>query len=336
MTHPTLLGPWVRRFLLAHLVGERNLARHTQRSDRDVLVLLLPFIADFVHQSVDQLQIDDITAEHVRLFLHDVEQRRHCSVTTRNQRLAAIHALARFIGQRSPEHIAWGGQLRTIPFKKTAQTPITSLEKAAMDALLGALDRRTAQGRRDYGLLLFLSNTGARADEAAQLRLRDLRLGQVPQREPSSVELWGKGNKRRPCPLWPHTASELTTRIEGREPTEHVFLNRCGRPITRFGIHTLVERYARRVAVPMPRLANKRVSPHTIRHTTATHLLCAGVDINTIRAWLGHVSLNTTNIYAETDLEMKAKALAQCEVMEPHATAPWREDKSLRTFLQSL
>src|SRR5262249_54442858 len=155
-------------------VDERNLARNTQRSYRDVLVLLLPFIADFVHKSVDQLQIDDLTAEHVRRFLHDVEQRRHCSVTTRNQRLAAIHALARFIGQRSPEHIAWCGQLRTIPFKKTAQTPITYLEKAEMDALLGAPDRRTAQGRRDYGLLLFLYNTGARADEAAQLRIRDL------------------------------------------------------------------------------------------------------------------------------------------------------------------
>jgi site-specific recombinase XerD len=336
MTDPAPLGPWVRRFLLEYLVGERNLARHTQRSYRDALVLLLPFIADHVHKSVDQLQIDDLTAEHVRLFLHDVEQRRQCSVTTRNQRLAAIHALARFIGQRSPEHIAWCGQLRAIPFKKAAQTPITYLEKAEMDALLGAPDRRTAQGRRDYGLLLFLYNTGARADEAAQLRIRDLWLGQGPQREPSSVELWGKGNKRRRCPLWPHTASELITRIEGRAPTEHVFLNRCGRPITRFGIHTLVERYAQRVAVQMPHLADKRVSPHTIRHTTATHLLRAGVDINTIRAWLGHVSLNTTNLYAETDLEMKAKALAQCEVMEPNATAPWREDKGLMTFLQSL
>ena len=265
MTDPTPLGPWVRRFLLEYLVGERNLARNTQRSYRDALVLL-PFIADHVHKSVDQLPIDDITAEHVRRFLHDLEQRRQCRVTTRNQRLAAIHALARFIGQRSPEPIAWCGQLRTIPFKKAAQAPITYLEKAEMDALLGAPDRRTAQGQRDYGLLLFLYNTGARADEAAQLRIRDLWLGQGPQRELSSVELWGKGNKRRRCPLWPHTASALTTRIAGRAPTEHVFLNRCGRPITRFGIHTLVERYAKRAAVQMPRLADKRVSPHTIRH----------------------------------------------------------------------
>src|SRR5437016_841602 len=226
MTDPTPLGPWVRRFLLEHLVGERNLARNTQRSYRDALVLLLPFIADHVHKSVDQLQIDDITAEHVRLFLHDLEQRRHCSVTTRNQRLAAIHALARFIGQRSPEHIVWCGQLRTIPCKKAAQTPITSLEKAEMDALLGAPDRRTAQGRRDYGLLLFLYNTGARADEAAQLRIRDLRLAHAPRRDHSSVQIRGKGNKLRFCPLWPHTVEELDALVREKAPTAHVFMNR--------------------------------------------------------------------------------------------------------------
>jgi len=336
MTDHTKLGPWVRRFLLEHLVGERNLARNTQRSYRDTLVLLIPFLADKVRKPVDHLLIDDVTAEHVRLFLQDVEQRRRCSVTTRNQRLAVIHALARFIGQQSPEYIAWCGQLRAIPFKKAAQTPITYLEKAEMEALLAAPDRTTAQGRRDYALLLFLYNTGARADEAAQLRIGDLHLAHVPQRDHSSVELWGKGNKLRRCPLWPHTANELAARIAGRAPTAHVFLTRCGQPITRFGIHTLVERYANRVAATMPGLAAKRVSPHSIRHTTATHLLRAGVDINTIRAWLGHVSLNTTNIYAETDLEMKAKALAHCEVPEPKPTNRWREDKDLMAFLQSL
>ena len=148
--------------------------------------------------------------------------------------------------------------------------------------------------------------------------------------------MFAKGNKQRLCPLWPHTASELTAAIGARAPTEHVFLNRCGQPITRFGIHTLVERYVERVAAKMPGLAAKRVSPHSIRHTTATHLLRAGVDINTIRAWLGHVSVDTTNIYAETDLEMKAKALACCEVKETQRTKRWREDTGLMTFLRSL
>lgn len=332
MTDNTKLGPWVRRFLLEHLVGERNLARNTQRSYRDTLVLLIPFIARQASQAVDRLLIEHLSAERARLFLEYLEQQRQCSVTTRNQRLAAIHALANFIGQRSPEHIQWCAEIRAIPFKKAASRQITYLEKAEMDALLAAPDRTTAQGQRDYGLLLFLYNTGARADEAAQLKIGNLQL----VREGSSVELHGKGNKLRRCPLWPHTAAELAPRIEGRAVTEAVFLNRCGQPITRFGIHTLVERYAAKVVVKMPTLATKRVSPHSIRHTTATHLLRAGVDINTIRAWLGHVSLDTTNIYAEADLEMKAKALAHCEVIEPKPIKRWRENKDLMAFLRSL
>lgn len=335
MTDNAKLGPWVRRFLMEHLVGERNLARNTQHSYRDTLVLLIPFIAAQVRQPVDQLRIEQVTAERVRGFLQDLEQRRRCGVTTRNQRLAVIHALARFIGQKSPEHLEWCGQIRAIPFKKAASRSITYLEKAEIDALLAAPDRQTAQGQRDYGVLLFLYNTGARADEAAQLRIGDLDLAHAP-RNASSVQLHGKGNKRRHCPLWPHTAAELAARIEGRAPTEPVFLNRCGQPITRFGIHAMVERYARQVSATMPGLAAKRVSPHSIRHTTATHLLRAGVDLNTIRAWLGHVSLNTTTLYAETDLEMKAKALAHCEVTAPKPIKRWREDKDLMGFLRSL
>jgi site-specific recombinase XerD len=128
----------------------------------------------------------------------------------------------------------------------------------------------------------------------------------------------------------------LTALVRGRDPTEPVFLNRCGRPITRFGIHTLVERSATRAAVQVTSLAAKRVSAHTIRHTTATHLLRARVDINTIRAWLGHVSLATTNVYAEVDLEMKAKALAKCEVDGQLSGRPWKEDGGLMDFLRTL
>jgi integrase/recombinase XerD len=124
--------------------------------------------------------------------------------------------------------------------------------------------------------------------------------------------------------------------VQERAPSEHVFLNRSGRPITRFGIHALVERYVVRVAKDVPSLTAKRVSPHTIRHTTATHLLRSGVDINTIRAWLGHVSLTTTNVYAAVDLEMKAKALANCEVVAEKDGAPWTEDKGLMEFLRNL
>jgi site-specific recombinase XerD len=136
--------------------------------------------------------------------------------------------------------------------------------------------------------------------------------------------------------LWASTVSELLPLIAKRGASERVFLNRRRQPLTRFGIHSLVKRYAARVAIKLPLIAKKRVSPHTIRHTTATHLLRAGNDINTIRGWLGHVSVDTTNVYADVDLEMKAKALATCEIKEEKRKTPWREDKGLMEFLRTL
>jgi site-specific recombinase XerD len=331
MNDLTLLGPWVRRFLLEHVIAERNLARNTQRSYRDALTLMIPFVAGKLRQTVDRLTVMDVSADMVRLFLADLEEARQCTITTRNQRLAAVHALARFVGEHSPEHIAWCGQIRSVPFKKANKAVIPYLDKPQMDALLAAPDRQTAQGRRDHALLLFLYNSGTRAEEAAQLLVGELALAGA------SVKIRGKGGKERHCPLWPSTVAELTALIADRTPTAPVFLNRCGHQITRFGIHTLVERYVRKAQVQMPSLATKRISPHTIRHTTATHLLRAGVDINTVRAWLGHVSLDTTNIYAEIDLETKSKALAKCEVGEvPKPKSRWRENPELMAFLRSL
>jgi site-specific recombinase XerD len=340
MTDPTLLGSFVRRFLLEHLITDLNLARNTQRSYRDTLVLLLPYLSAQTRKAPEKLRVEDLSAELLRKFLLHLEEERRCSISTRNQRLAAIHALAQFIGLSSPEQIVWSGQIRAVPFKKAAQTQIAYLEKAEMDALLAAPDRQTAQGRRDHALLLFLYNSGARADEAAQLTIADLQIAAGSTRHASLATLHGKGNKSRRCPLWPQTTEALAPLIEGRAKTERVFLNRRGEPLTRFGIHTMVERYAQRLSPALPTLKDKRVSPHVIRHTTATHLLRAGVDINTIRAWLGHVSLKTTNVYAEVDLEMKAKALACCEVNSnaPNETAAkrWKEDKDLMEFLRTL
>jgi integrase/recombinase XerD len=336
MTDPSLLGPWVRRFLLEYLIGERNLARNTQQSYRDTLRLLLPFTAHNAGRQIDRLRIEDLTADRLRAFLQEVEEKRGCGAATRNQRLAAIHSLAHFIGRHSPEHIEWCGQLRVVPFKKAPVVPVSYLEKLEMDALLAAPDVSTTQGCRDQSLLLFLYNTGARADEAAHVLISDLHLGLTPERDPSAVLLRGKGNKLRHCPLWAKTVNSLRPLVRSRDPQEHVFLNRRGQPLTRFGIHALVERYAVKVATNLPSVAKKRVSPHTIRHTTATHLLRSGVDINTIRAWLGHVSLSTTNIYAEVDLEMKAKAMANCEVKGEEEPKPWGEDAGLMEFLRGL
>jgi len=336
MPDTDLLSPWVRRFLLEHLVAERNLARNTQASYRDALQQFLPFISRAAHRRIERLRVEDVSPARTRAFLQDLEKTRGCGIATRNQRLAAIHSLARFIGLHSPEHLQWAGQIRSIGSKKVARPLIGYLEKDELDALLKAPDRRTAQGRRDSAVLLFLYNTGARADEVAQVQIGDLELGAAPERDVSSVLLRGKGNKLRRCPLWPKTVDQLRPLLGRRAASEHVFLNRRGQPLTRFGIHALVERHAARVATTLPSVAKKRVSPHTIRHTTATHLLRSGVDINTIRAWLGHVCLSTTNVYAEVDLQMKAKALVNCEIKDGEPKKPWRKNPAIMEFLRTL
>lgn len=156
MRDHNLLGPWVRRFLLEHIVAERNLARNTQISYRDTLALLLPFIARNSSKDVDRLVVDDVSSDRVRAFLDHVESERKCSVATRNHRLAAIHSLARFVGTSAPEHVAWCSAVRSVPFKKASRAVIGYLEKDELDALLRVPDRNTVLGARDYALLLFL------------------------------------------------------------------------------------------------------------------------------------------------------------------------------------
>lgn len=336
MNSQDFLSPWIKRFLLEYLISIKNLSLNTQHSYRDTFRLCLPFISKQVKKPIDKLNIHDMSADKVKKFLLLLESERKCSLATRNQRLAAIYAFVNFVGLNSPEHLEWCRQIKQIPFKKTKKNLITYLEKTEMDALLNAPDQKTTQGKRDYALLLFLYNTGARADEVAQLIIADLNIANATKRDFSTVIIKGKGNKLRRCPLWQQTAVELLELIDKRALSANVFLNRYGQPLTRFGIHTMVKRYVKQLTHQYPSLSKKRISPHTIRHTTATHLLRAGVDINTIRAWLGHVSINTTNIYAEVDLEMKAKALACCEVIVNKHTATWRENKDLMSFLDAL
>lgn len=332
MTDRSPLAPWVRRFLMEHLVAERNLARNTQLSYRDTLTLLLPFASRLAAVSIDALSVPDLSPNCVRAFLEHVERDRGCGGATRNVRLSAVHSLAHFIGMRCPEHLAWCAEVHAIPFKKTAKTIVQYLEKPELDALLRAPDRSTHLGIRDHALLLFLYNSGARADEAARLTVGRLELGTS-----ASVRILGKGNKWRVCPLWPATVKVLRPLVADRSSDDPVFRGRTGESLTRFGIHRLVTVYAQAASKTAPTLAAKRVSPHSLRHTTAVHLLRAGVDINTIRAWLGHVSLDTTNIYAEIDLEMKAKALASVDITDL-PTAPRRSpsQQPLLTFLQQL
>jgi len=332
-------GPFVRRFLLEEVVTDRNLSLNTQRSYRDTLRLLFGFLAEHHVAEPAQVMTEQITAALVRDFLAHLESQRGNSVATRNQRLAAIHSIFRFISRQAPELVEHVTSIYAIPPRRADIPTMPYLDKREMDALLATPDRHQSQGRRDYAMLLFLYNTGARASEAAAVMVGDLTLDAS-----LSVRLLGKGRKTRICPLWSHTAKVLrdilAPRLDGSKDAA-VFLNVRGQPITRYGIHTLVRRTVKKAAVTTPSLQGKRVSPHTIRHTTAVHLLHAGVDINTIRAWLGHVSLETTNRYAEIDLEMKEAALDACAVRDPtehhEAQTPiWRKDSNIMEFLMTL
>jgi site-specific recombinase XerD len=327
-----LLGPWVRRFLLEHIVDERNFSSNTQRSYRDTLALLLPFVSAEAGRPLDRLEVTDLSAPRVRLFLKNLEQTRGVGVTTRNQRLAAIRSLARFVAEHSPQHVAWYGEVKTVPFKKTVRNLISYLEKAEVEALLTVPDCTTPLGRRNHALLLFLYNSGARVSEAAGLCIADLDLTTTAT---PSVRILGKGMKERRCPLWRKTATELAQLVERRSASERVFLNRRRQPLTRFGIYNLLKVCVARARKGTPSLLTKRVSPHTLRHSTATHLLRAGVDIDTIRSWLGHVCLDTTQVYAEMDLEKKARALEKCDTME--AKRPTVESSApLMDFLRAI
>ena len=335
MTSANLLGSWVRRFLLEHVIAERNLSKNTQRSYRDTFSILLPWISIRSRHPIDRLCIADLSRDVLKDFLDHLEHERHCKIRTRNQRLAAIHAMARFVAEHSPEHVAWCATIRAVPFKRCHRPQLTYLEKPQMDALLAAPDRNTVLGRRDYTLLLFLYNSGARVSEASSLPINKLNLRPNAM---SHVEIFGKGGKTRRCPLWAATAAELLSLTRNRSSDEPVFVNRHGQAITRHGVHRLIKKYVRKAMAPCPSLANKCISPHTIRHTTATHLLRAGVDINTIRAWLGHVSIDTTNIYVEIDLERKAQMLEKTNALHsnPVSKRPWKDNPSLMAFLRSL
>jgi integrase/recombinase XerD len=335
MSKSALLGPWVKRFLLDHLVEERNLSRNTQRSYRDALALLIPYVSAKLNKPVDRLDVFDLSSEALRGFLDHLEQNRRCSIRTRNQRLAAVHAIARFIAERSPEHIAWCSQIRSVPFKRFTRNEISYLDKPEMDAILATPDRRTEKGQRDHALLLFLYNSGARVSEAASLRIADLNLRAD---QLGDVQLIGKGRKIRRCPLWPATVNMLIALVQDRSPDEPVFLNRLGHGITRHGIHWMLRNHVRTASALHPSLLRRPISPHTIRHTTATHLLRSGVDINTIRAWLGHVSIDTTNIYAEVDLQRKAEVLTHSNAFSttPATKRRWKDDTSLLNFLRYL
>jgi integrase/recombinase XerD len=329
------LGQLLHSYFLEQLIAVKGLRPGSVRSYRDTIRLLLVFLAAQKRCKITRLTLEDLTLERILAFLRHLEEDRGNHIRTRNQRLAAIHSLFEYIAARSPEMLAVCQQVAAIPIKRVAPAETHYLERDEVQALLHRMPNKGRMALRDRALILFLYNTGARVQEAADLRVENLNLSEHP-----TVRLHGKGDKWRTCPLWQQTARMLTTLLASKDPPptpqSAVFIAN-GRPLTRSGIYKIVRRHGSTLDDPR---TDRRVTPHTFRHTSAVHMLEAGIEVNVIREWLGHVSLDTTNRYAEINTNTKLAALRATELLdvsEGFRTTPiWRTDETLLTWLSSL
>ncbi|KVZ50912.1 tyrosine-type recombinase/integrase [Burkholderia ubonensis] len=316
---PNDLGLCLEKFFREYLPALRGMSLHTIRSYRDALVLFLRFMSNDSSRRLEDLGLETFTAEHVTRFLTFLEIERHNGIATRNARLAALHTFARFLASESPEHLAELQRVLGLPFKRGGRNaPIEYLESVEVETLLRQIDRSTETGRRDYALFALMLNTGARVQEVLDLKLSDVRT------EPSyQVRLHGKGGKVRLCPIWASTAATLRalaqTTLTDAASDGLLFANRRGGKLTRFGVRYLLNKYISAATTTAGTLQEKRIHPHSLRHTTAICLLKAGVDFATISQWLGHATPNTTMKYARADLDLKRQALTQ---VFPETLAP--------------
>jgi integrase/recombinase XerD len=323
-------------FFTDYLPRQRALSPHTLHSYRDSLKLLLQFVAG-KNGDPSQLTIETLTVERVTAFLHHLEKGRGNQSSTRNVRLSAVHSFFRYVGGQRPEHLAQAQRILSVPFKRTATREIQHLDFDEILAVLAVIDRSAGQGRRDLALLSLMFNTGARVSEIVGLQTTDLRLAAPP-----SIVLHGKGRKERTCPLWPETALLLQKVVEERgvqlSQSVALFLNHRGTPLTRFGVRLILRKHIRKAAQRQPSLKNKRLHPHSLRHSTAVYLLRSGVDLSTIAHWLGHASVNTTNKYLAVDLEAKREALAKVKPLlkGSRRSAKWHRDRNLIAWLEKL
>lgn len=332
----TALGPVLHAFFVDHLSVQKGLRPASVRSYRDTLRLFLQYVAREVHRPVSRLSLELLDADRVLAFLTALEVERGNQVRSRNQRLAGLRTFYRFVASRCPEMLAQAERIEHIAVKRAPAPATHCFDHEQIRALFAGLPTDAPNAHRDRALLMVLYNTGARVQEIA-----DLRVGDVDLAAPLRVRLHGKGDKWRVCPLWPETATLLREldSVRAGAPDGPLFRSRRGRALTRFGIYKLVKRQCAALAPSGNPTA--RVSPHVFRHTTAVHLLEAGVDVNVIRGWLGHVSLATTYRYTEISLRMKQAAVMLCAPpVDPspasRSVLHWRTDRDLLEWLQRL
>jgi site-specific recombinase XerD len=326
----------VESFFIQYMPRQRGASAHTIRAYRDALRLLFEFTAQRHGRDISSLGLDDLDVNGIAAFLDHIESGRSNSAATRNCRRAAIRSFFKHLIRNDLTRSMQYSRVLAIPSKKARQRPSIYLEADDVRAIIGKPDRQTSDGWRDYALLLFLYNCGARVAETTAIQWKDLHL--IPPRQ---VRLHGKGRKERLLPLWRETADALH-RLRGMMPCtdpQHVFVNRHAQPLTRDGIAYILRKYALEVAKERPALAKKKITPHVLRHSCAVALLQSGTDITVIRDYLGHSSVGTTGRYITTNLQMKRDAMEtfwRHSGIERANAKPWKPKRGLLAFLQSL
>jgi len=322
----------LQEFFLQRLAAQRGASAHTIASYRDTFELLLGFAERATGRTPSQLRIDDLDAPLVLDFLDHLEAGRGNSARTRNLRLTAIRSFMRYASLRDPTSLPVAQRVLAIATKRFDRPVLGFLSREEIQTLLDAPDRATWSGRRDAVMLAVLYNTGARVSEITGLCIADVLLERG-----AALHLRGKGRKQRVVPLWRSTAKLLRDWLLNldRSPAAPVFPNRFGKRISRSGVEHRLRLAVTTALASCPSLAGRRISPHTLRHTTAMHLLQSGVDITVIALWLGHEDPATTHLYVEADLAMKEAALRR--VSEPkHMPVRYRARDNLLAFLDGL
>ncbi|HEY6367456.1 MAG TPA: site-specific integrase [Candidatus Binatia bacterium] len=302
----SLIGPLIQSFFTQHLQINKRVSPQTVASYRDTLKLFLQYLKEETGKEPVVLQVSDLDVPEVLSFLDHLEQVRHNSPQSRNVRLAAIRTFFRWVALRDPEQVGLATRVLSIPCKRTDKRLVRALTRIQIEAILAAPDLTRWSGRRDQALLLTLYNTGARVSEIAGLKRDQVNFGAS-----SFLQLHGKGRKERVVPLWAKTARILQAWFREIEGNSHplAFPSVRSKPLSRDGVNYALQRAISTASNHCPALREKKISPHTLRHSTAMHLLQSGVDITVIALWLGHESIETTHIYLEADLETKERAL---------------------------
>ncbi len=326
------LAPTLQAYFTDRLSRQRNASPHTIAAYRDTMRLLLAFAEEQTGNSPSNLDIADLDTRLIGGFLDYLEQDRKNSVRTRNARLAAIHSLFRYAALCHPEHAALIQQVLAMPPKRTDRALVTYLNEHETSALLAAPDRASWTGRRDHALLLVAAQTGLRASELTGLTCSDVYLGTG-----AHISCVGKGRKQRITPITRSTVAVLRVWLHERkgEPADPLFPTSQGARLSRDALQRRIAKYLPIAAKNSPTLTEKKVTPHTLRHTAAMRLLHAGINTTVIALWLGHESIETTRIYLHADLTLKERALTRTT---PPNSKPGRYQPpdTLLAFLENL